>query len=111
MKTQHGLNVHKDSLLYGDRGVLLLFASLLILSSLLAVITCLYLGMSGWLTVPIFLWMVFLLYLFRFKEGSFGFWKLVFAFMVYFLTLFAFIFVVLPKTQTAVLPAAVKTTR
>ncbi len=90
-KTHIGLGVHEGSVLHGKRGVLLLVSSLFILSLLLTVIGLLFSGGGIWALVFIVLWLLFLVYLFRFSQGYFGLWKISLVFLVY-VILLSFLF-------------------
>lgn len=105
MKSPQSLGVPPGSVLHGKQGILLLFGSLLVLSSLLTIVSWLYLGMSIWVLAPLLLWGIFFIYLLRFKAGAFGFWKLVFVFIIYVFALSALIFTVIPGKQTPSIPS------
>ncbi|HXK37959.1 MAG TPA: hypothetical protein VJ579_02745 [Candidatus Paceibacterota bacterium] len=95
--------LHKEggSAFSGRSGVFLLFGSLLVLSSLLTIITGLYVGLSYWLIAPVSLWCIFMFFLARFNQERLGFWGLVFTFLLYVLALGVLIFVVLPSQSVS----------
>lgn len=95
-----GLPVHEGSLLHGKRGLLLIFLSLLILSTLLNILSGIFIGASVWWLGIVGLWAIFLVYLFRFKAGVLGFWKLVFAFTIYFTALCALLYLAVPPRES-----------
>lgn len=95
-----GLPVREGSLLHGKNGVLLVFLSLLILSALLNIISGMIIGSSLWWFGIVALLAIFLAYLFRFKSGALGFWKLVFAFVVYCIALSALLYFAIPPRES-----------
>jgi hypothetical protein len=99
-ETASGLPVHEGSLLHGKRGVFLVFLSLLMLSTLLNIMSGIFIGASVWWLGIVGLWAIFLVYLFRFKAGVLGFWKLVFAFMIYFLAICALLYLAVSPRES-----------
>lgn len=98
-------------ILHGKNGRLILSSSLFVLSALLTIVSGIFIGISAWVFVPVLLWEIFLAYLFRYNSGAFGFWKLVYVFIIYIFVLGILNNIALPEKTTVSVPTSATGTR